>query len=173
MDMNYKIYFVLVHILAQLEKSSQINGVVVIMDYEGLSMKQIKAITPTATKRLLTFIQEAMMVRLREVHFVKQPFIFNMVWTLFKPFVKEKLKNRVFTKDWQSFKTRKFYHFLLFQMYFHGDDMKKLHKHIPVEYLPKNYGGTLPEIDYSARDWYPCVEKNQQYVSEWGNFGFK
>lgn len=87
--------FVLVHILAQLEKSTQINGVVVIMDYEGLSMKQIKAITPAATKRLLTFIQEAMMVRLREVHFVKQPFIFNMVWTLFKPFVKEKLKNRV------------------------------------------------------------------------------
>jgi retinaldehyde-binding protein 1 len=87
--------FSLVHILAQLEKSSQINGVVVIMDYEGLSLKQIKAITPAATKRLLTFIQEAMLVRLREVHFVKQPFIFNMVWTLFKPFVKEKLKNRV------------------------------------------------------------------------------
>lgn len=81
--------------MAQLEKSSQINGAVVIMDYEGLSMKQIKAITPVATKRLLTFIQEAMTIRLREVHFVKQPFIFNMVWTLFKPLVKEKLKNRV------------------------------------------------------------------------------
>lgn len=88
-------HFLLVHLIAQLEKSSQINGVVVLMDFEGLSLKQVKALSPTYTKRLLTFIQEAMPIRLREVHFVKQPFIFNMVWTLFKPFVKEKLKNRV------------------------------------------------------------------------------
>lgn len=65
------------------------------MDFDGLSMKQVKALTPAYTKRLLTFIQDAMPLRLREVHFVKQPFIFNMVWQLFKPFVKEKLKNRV------------------------------------------------------------------------------
>jgi hypothetical protein len=84
-----------VHIVAQLEKSSQINGVVVVMDFEGLSLKQVKALTPSYTNRLLTFIQEAMPMRLKEVHFVKQPFIFNMVWTLFKPFVKEKLKKRV------------------------------------------------------------------------------
>lgn len=58
-------------------------------------------------------------------------------------------------------------------MYFHGDDMKKLHKHIPVEFLPKNYGGTLPEIDYSAKDWYPCVEKYNDYVLQWSTFGFK
>lgn len=48
----------LVHLIAQLEKSSQINGVVVIMDFEGLSMKQIKALSPSFSKKLLTFIQE-------------------------------------------------------------------------------------------------------------------
>lgn len=84
-----------VHIIAQLEKSTQINGVVVIMDFEGLSLTQIKGLKSGSTKRLLTFIQEAMPLRLKEVHFVKQPFIFNMVWALIKPFVKEKLKNRV------------------------------------------------------------------------------
>lgn len=84
-----------VNIIAQQEKSTQINGVVVIMDFDGLSLKQIKGIESGSTKRLLTFIQEAMPLRLKEVHFVKQPFIFNMVWTLIKPFVKEKLKNRV------------------------------------------------------------------------------
>lgn len=84
-----------VHLVAQLEKSTQINGVVVVMDFEGLSLKQVKAMTPTFTRRLLVFIQDAVPLRLKEVHFVKQPFIFNMVWTLFKPFVKEKLKTRV------------------------------------------------------------------------------
>ncbi len=65
------------------------------MDFEGLSLKQVKSMTVGATSRLLTFIQEAMPIRLKEVHFVKQPFIFNMVWALIKPFVKEKLKKRV------------------------------------------------------------------------------
>lgn len=88
-------YRLSVHIVAQQEKSSQINGVVVIMDFDGLGMKQITGIQSGSTKRLLTFIQDAMPLRLKEVHFVKQPFIFNMVWALIKPFLKEKLKNRV------------------------------------------------------------------------------
>lgn len=83
------------HVIAQLEKSTQINGVVVIMDFEGLSLKQVKGMGASSTNRLLTFIQDAMPIRLKEVHFVKQPFIFNMVWALIKPFVKEKLKKRV------------------------------------------------------------------------------
>lgn len=86
---------VTVHIIAQLEKSTQVNGVVVIMDFEGLSLKQVKGMGATSTNRLLTFIQEAMPIRMKEVHFVKQPFIFNMVWALIKPFLKEKLKSRV------------------------------------------------------------------------------
>jgi len=43
------------------------------------------------------YFQEAMPMRLKEVHFVNQPFLFNMVWQMFKPFVKEKLKKRVNT----------------------------------------------------------------------------
>jgi len=150
-DQLFRLFY-LIHIVAQLEYSSQINGVVVIMDFEGLSLKQVKALSPAYTKRLLTFIQDAMPVRLKEVHFVKQPFIFNMVWTLFKPFVKEKLKNR---------------------MYFHGDDMKKLHKFIPADYLPENYGGTLPQINYSGKDWYPCIDNYVQHYVDWNTFGFK
>lgn len=65
------------------------------MDFEGLSLKQVKALSPSFSKRLLTFIQDAMPLRMKEIHFVKQPFIFNMVWSLFKPFIREKLKKRV------------------------------------------------------------------------------
>lgn len=52
-------------------------------------------LTPAFSKRLLTFIQDAMPLRLKEVHFVKQPMIFNVVWNMFKPFIREKLKTRV------------------------------------------------------------------------------
>jgi retinaldehyde-binding protein 1 len=60
-----------------------------------------------------------------------------------------------------------------FQMYFHGDDMKKLHKYIPIDSLPSNYGGTLPEINYSGKDWYPCVEKYNQTFLDFTKYGFK
>jgi len=92
---KFLIQFFLAHFVAQLEKSTQICGVVAVMDFDGLSFKQIKAMTPAYSKRLLTFIQEAMPLRMKEIHFVKQPLIFNAVWTLIKPFVKEKLKKRV------------------------------------------------------------------------------
>lgn len=58
-------------------------------------MKQIKAMTPSSVKRLLDFVQFAIPIRIKEIHFVKQPFLFNMVWQIMKPFVKEKLKARV------------------------------------------------------------------------------
>lgn len=91
--------FYIIHLIAQLEPVTQIAGVVVIMDFDGLGMKQVKSITPGGSKRLLTFIQKAMPLRLKEVHFVKQPFVFKVVWALLKPFVEEKLNKRV-SFDW-------------------------------------------------------------------------
>lgn len=93
-DSLFRIFY-LVHLAAQLELLTQIRGVVVVMDFDGLSMKQIKALSPAFSARLLTFIQEAMPLRLKEVHIIKQPFLFKMVWQLFKPFIKDKLKSRV------------------------------------------------------------------------------
>lgn len=37
------------------------------MDYDGLSMKQVTGLTPAFCMRLLSFIQEAMPLRLKEV----------------------------------------------------------------------------------------------------------
>lgn len=87
--------FYLIHVLAVLEPESQIRGVVVIMDYNNLGMKQVKALSPSFSLLLLSFIQEAMPLRLKEVHIVRQPFIFNVVWNIFKPFIKAKLSGRV------------------------------------------------------------------------------
>lgn len=58
-------------------------------------------------------------------------------------------------------------------MFFHGDKMASFHKYIPADRLPKNYGGTLPAINYSGKDWYPCTEKYRQEFVDWNQFGFK
>ncbi|KAB0797141.1 hypothetical protein PPYR_08135 [Photinus pyralis] len=133
----------LMHEAACLEPETQVRGGVVILDFDGLSTKQVMAFTPAISMRLLTFIQDAMPLRLKEVHIVKQPFIFNMVWTIFKPFIKEKLKGRLF---------------------FHGSKMSSLHKHLEPSCLPKNYGGDLPEMDYTGADWYPAIENHLDHM---------
>ncbi|XP_076634484.1 retinaldehyde-binding protein 1 [Colletes latitarsis] len=144
--------FYLVHEVAMLEPETQIFGTVVIMDFEALAMKQVMGFTPSFSMKLLTFIQDAMPLRLKEIHIVKQPFLFNMVWQMFKPFVREKLKKR---------------------MFFHGSKMASLHTHIPPSHLPKNYGGDLPEIDYTSADWYPTLIKYENKIKEWNSYGFR
>lgn len=93
-DQLFRIFY-LIHVAAQVENETQVRGVVVIMDFNGLGLKQVTAMTPSFSKRLLTFIQDAMPIRLKEVHMVNQPYLFNMVWALFKPFIREKLHKRV------------------------------------------------------------------------------
>ncbi|XP_055838918.1 clavesin-1-like [Episyrphus balteatus] len=138
------------HLVAQLEPESQVRGVVCILDFEGLSFKQLKALTPNYLLRLLSFIQDAFPLRLKEVHVVKQPYIFKALWSLAKPMIQEKLRNRI---------------------NFHGDDMKSLHKFIEPDYLPRDFGGYLPTIDYGGKEWYEAVEIHKDYIGEWAELG--
>ncbi|KAL2716043.1 retinaldehyde-binding protein 1 isoform X1 [Vespula squamosa] len=142
----------LIHEAAMFEPETQVRGSIVIMDFDGLSMKQVMGLTPSFNMRLLTFIQDALPFRLKEVHIVKQPFLFNMVWQMFKPFVREKLKKR---------------------MFFHGTKMSSLHNHIAPSHLPKNYGGQLPEINYSSADWYPTILQYEDRIKEWNSYGYR
>jgi len=149
-DQLFRIFY-LIHLVALIEPVTQVRGVVVIMDFDGLGMKQVKALSPSFSKRLITFIQDAMPLRLKQVHMVNQPYLFNMVWVLFKPFIREKLKSR---------------------MFFHGKDRKSLHKHISPTHLPADYGGELPAISYSGKDWFPSVKDHEEHLRQWGTFGY-
>ncbi|XP_074040139.1 retinaldehyde-binding protein 1 isoform X2 [Leptinotarsa decemlineata] len=144
--------FYLIHELAVLEPETQIKGVVVIMDYNGMGMKQVKGLGPAFSLLLLSFIQDAMPLRLKEVHMVKEPFVFNMVWQIFKPFIRQKLKSRIF---------------------FHGSKMASLHKKMSPSHLPKDYDGDLPAINYSGKEWFPVVENYKDHIKTMNSFGLK
>lgn len=57
-------------------------------------------------------------------------------------------------------------------MFFHGKDKKSLHQHIDPAYLPKDYGGDLPQINYSGKDWFPSVKEHEEFIRQWGEYGF-
>lgn len=169
--------FYLIHVAAQVELETQIRGVVVLMDFDGLGMKQVRALSPAFSNRLLTFIQQAMPLRVKEVHIINQPFLFKMVWTLFKPFIQSKLNSRVISYTFK-YMFRKLTLYLIkkkffLQMFFHARDRASLHKFLDPAYLPANFGGTLPEIDYSGKDWFDSVKDHEGHIAKWNSFGYR
>lgn len=42
--------------------------------------------------------------------------------------------------------------------------MSSFHNYIPAAYLPENYGGELPKINYTSADWYPVLLKHEDKI---------
>lgn len=135
-----------------LEPETQVCGAVVIFDMDGLSLNQVWQFTPAFARRIVDFLQESMPLRLKGLHVINQPKIFNMVFAMFKPFLKEKLRNRI---------------------YFHGSDQSSFHKHISPECLPTHYGGTLSIPRVRGDQWYELLMQCDKEYEAINSFGYK
>ncbi|XP_070501694.1 alpha-tocopherol transfer protein-like [Chironomus tepperi] len=110
------------------EPMTQINGVTVLLDMEGLSMNHVMQISPSYAATILKWAQECLPVRLKQAYVVNNSKIFSVFWALFTPFISSKLKNRV--------------HFV-------NQDFEALAGFMGKETLIKEYGGTLP-VEYAT-----------------------
>lgn len=132
------------------EPMTQINGGIVIIDMEGLPLSHIMQFTPNFAAMILEYIQDSILMRLKAVHVVNNSYIFNMLFAIFKPFIREKLRKRIF---------------------FHGKDFKELHKHIQKEILPQKYGGTLAcDLPPGGMlcDLFECYKKEFEVTNTYG-----
>ncbi|KAJ2953835.1 hypothetical protein O0L34_g1464 [Tuta absoluta] len=109
---------------AMVEPKTQVCGVIVILDMKGLSFSHIMQFTPSFAKMVVDWIQDSIPIRLKAIHIVSQPYIFNMLFAIFKPFLREKLRKRI---------------------HFHGSDRESLFAHVDKKALRARHGGELPE----------------------------
>lgn len=77
------------------EPETQIRGLVVIMDYREFGIKQLASFTISYIMKLLAFMQDASLLRLKEMHFVYNPKIFESAWMMIRPLLSKKLSKRV------------------------------------------------------------------------------
>ncbi|KAL1123714.1 hypothetical protein AAG570_001487 [Ranatra chinensis] len=99
----------------------QVTGTVVIFDLAEFSIiQQARIATPTSAWHLAMIAQDKIPLRVKAVHVLNQPFYFSALYAVFRPFLKKKLRKRI---------------------YLHGSDMSSLHKHIAPENLPVEWGG--------------------------------
>lgn len=136
---------------AMLEPETQVHGAVVIFDMDGLSLQQTWQFTPQFAKRIVDWLQDSVPMRIKGIYIINQPKLFNIVFALFKPFLREKLRNRII---------------------FMGSDMNSLHKYISPKFLPPAYGGvsTVPRVN--GDQWYDLLLQCDREYKAINSYGY-
>ena len=136
---------------AMLEPETQVHGAIVIFDMDGLSLQQAWQFTPPFAKRIVDWLQDAVPLRIKAIHIINQPKIFNIVFALFKPILREKLRNRIV---------------------FHGTDRESLYQHMNKEVLPAAYGGTVDCPRVKGDQWYELLMKCDDEYKAINSYGY-
>ncbi|KAJ8965185.1 hypothetical protein NQ314_004328 [Rhamnusium bicolor] len=132
------------------EAETQIAGIVVILDMAGLSLQHAKFFTPYYAKRMVELVQETFPLRFKGFHIVNEPFYFDAVVAVLKPFLKEKIRKRIVL---------------------HGSDLTSLQAFVSSNILPHEYGGTAGKFD--NRPWYMQLLAEENYFRELHKHGYK
>ncbi|KAF5300281.1 hypothetical protein FQA39_LY11138 [Lamprigera yunnana] len=135
--------------LAILEQRAQILGGVGIFDLDGLTMQQVWHLTPSIAKQIFDIMVTSFPLQIKSVHVVNQPWVFEIVFNFFKPFLNEAMRERIFI---------------------HGYNMESLHKHIDPKFLPERYGGIHPDYNYS--NWMKYFASSEDICKELISLGY-
>ncbi|XP_021922038.1 clavesin-2-like isoform X1 [Zootermopsis nevadensis] len=132
------------------EPETQIAGLAVIVDMNGFGFQHAKFLSPYYARRTVDVIQETFPLRFKGFHVINQPFYFDAVFAVLKPFLKEKIRRRI---------------------YLHGRDLISLHAFISPEILPAEYGGRKPSFD--NKGWRLSLLANEDKFVELETYGYK
>jgi len=135
--------------LAILEQRAQILGGIAIFDFGDLTLNQSMQFTPSMAYKAFQIMVTSFPMKIHAVHIVNQSWVFDMIFSLFKPFMNERMRERV---------------------YFHGDNHKSLQEHIHPDHLAKRYGGVHPE--YDPDDWMKWFYNSPAIIREMQSLGY-
>ncbi|XP_017785118.1 PREDICTED: alpha-tocopherol transfer protein-like [Nicrophorus vespilloides] len=118
-----------------------VAGDVYIMDASIVTPAHFSKVTPSIVKKFLVIVQEAYPVKLKEVHVVNISPIIDTIINWVKPFLTEKIRNRIHVHN----------------------DYESLHKMIPKDILPAEYGGTAGKCQDFHDAWMKKLEEYQPW----------
>jgi len=102
------------------EPETQVSGIAALVDMSGLCWGHWKQLSLDYISCMVATVQGAFPIRFREIHVVNEYGVFHAVYALVRPFLTEKIRNR---------------------LQFHGCCYHNLHTTLGKPILPSDYGG--------------------------------
>ncbi|KAK5638542.1 hypothetical protein RI129_012837 [Pyrocoelia pectoralis] len=110
-----------------LRQRGTVNGLVFVLDLDGYSLAHIAGLPLMELKILMTFLQEALPIQLKQFHCINGGRRLDKIMLLVKPFLKKEMSDLI---------------------YVHSDYAKTLYNYLPQECIPKELGGSSESIHH-------------------------
>ncbi|XP_052762894.1 alpha-tocopherol transfer protein-like isoform X1 [Mya arenaria] len=130
------------------EPEAQITGIVLVTDFKSFGWKHARRLKPLYAKRMIKILQDCFPMRFKGIHYLNEPAIFDYIFAIVRPFLKEKILSRV---------------------RFHGNKYEELLEFLEPEHLPSDYGGKAPP--YTNEDWMKTLLESDAYFDSQEKFG--
>ncbi|XP_078073210.1 alpha-tocopherol transfer protein [Mustelus asterias] len=128
------------------EVKTQLNGVKVIFDLCGWRFAHALKISPTIAKQISAVLVDSFPLKVRGIHMINEPVLFDSVFAIIKPFLPEKIKERI---------------------HMHGSNYRhSLFKYFPIHILPTEYGGQGPAYEELCEEWTNFVQQSEKDLLE-------
>ncbi|XP_059199954.1 alpha-tocopherol transfer protein [Centropristis striata] len=115
------------------ETETQRRGLKVIFDLQGWSLGHALQINPFLARKISSVLSDSFPLKVRGIHLVNEPMFFRPVLAMIRPFLPEKIKQRI---------------------HMHGADFHdSLSDFFSSPVLPPEYGGEGPDIEEACKDW--------------------
>nr|XP_045595423.1 alpha-tocopherol transfer protein-like isoform X5 [Procambarus clarkii] len=137
-------------VFAEEDEQSTITGTVMVLDVEKMTLAHMTGYTPSVVKKSMVLWQEGYPMRPKGLNYINTPAAFDTVFNIFKSFMKEKMKKRV---------------------HLHGNDLESLHRQVPKEVLPVEYGGTNGTVEEITKYWLERVDARRDWLLEDEKYG--
>nr|XP_032527745.1 alpha-tocopherol transfer protein-like isoform X1 [Danaus plexippus plexippus] len=120
-------------------------GFLFVVDFEGISLGHLGKIDLQSLQHVLYFLQEAMLVKLKGMHFINAPSFIDKLLLMMRPFLKKELMD---------------------MLHIHTTGSNKLQNFIDIEALPKEAGGSYKSIHGCKDDVIAKLKKHADFFEK-------
>ncbi|XP_049872144.1 alpha-tocopherol transfer protein-like [Pectinophora gossypiella] len=117
-------------------------GEIPIFDSANVTLKFIGKINLSVLRKYMLYTQEAIPIRLKQVHIINAPSYISKIHAICKPFLKAEVAKLI---------------------KFHEPNSTTLYKDIPQELLPTEYGGQAGSLEQIKRHWIKRIEAKRDW----------
>ncbi|XP_071449955.1 alpha-tocopherol transfer protein-like [Hetaerina americana] len=123
---------------------SKLPGYVLVLDAKGLTLAHIPKINIPLVKKFLVYVQEAMPIRLKQIHVINAQPIVDKIYAMLKPFLKGEIMDMI--------------------QFHKPGHMETLHEYVAQEILPKDLGGNSKSVEILHGEIRKKVGENAEFL---------